>query len=234
DDAGAREGVSDALAADRVGRTGGVADQQHTFPVAAIRVELDPQRRAEQRRLKLKVAEAGGGLGLELLHEAAVDLTDVHRRPDARASPVADSDVRRMGLDWEDPAISGDATVLEFEDRCIPGYGWVFPIEPHSANIGVGYWRSPGIRSPMHIREVHGSFVQQLQSKAATRFGDLELQSPLFGSPLGVQFNADRCDGEGVLLVGDAARTTDPISGEGIAYALAGARIVADIAMRRQ
>jgi geranylgeranyl reductase family protein len=123
---------------------------------------------------------------------------------------------------------------LEFEDRRIPGYGWVFPIEPHSANIGVGYWRSPGIRSPMHIREVHGSFVQQLQSKAATRFGDLELQSPLFGSPLGVQFNADRCDGEGVLLVGDAARTTDPISGEGIAYALAGARIVADIAMRRQ
>jgi geranylgeranyl reductase family protein len=123
---------------------------------------------------------------------------------------------------------------LEFEDRRIPGYGWVFPIEPRVANIGVGYWRAPGASSPTSIREVLDGFVQRLQYKTTTRFGDLEIQSPLFGSPLGVQFNVDRCEGEGVLFVGDAARTTDPASGEGIAYALAGARIVADIVMRRR
>lgn len=122
---------------------------------------------------------------------------------------------------------------LGFDDHRIPGYGWVFPIEPYVANIGVGYWRGPDIKSPTRIREVFDSFVQQLRHKTASRFGELEIQSQLFGSPLGVHFDADRCGTEGLLLVGDAARTTDPVSGEGIGYALIGARIVADIAMRR-
>ncbi len=123
---------------------------------------------------------------------------------------------------------------LKLDDRHCPGYGWVFPIEPRVANVGVGLWRLPGAREPMRIREVLAGFVRQLRLRVAARFGDLEIQSPPIGSPLALQFDANRCESDGVLLVGDAARTTDPVSGEGIAYALAGARTVAEIAMRRR
>jgi geranylgeranyl reductase family protein len=123
---------------------------------------------------------------------------------------------------------------LKLGNRRFPGYGWVFPVEPLVANIGVGYWRGGTVGAPPRIREALNCFVQQLQQMTARHLGAFEIRSPLFGSPLGVQFDVDRCEADGVLMVGDAARTTDPATGEGIAYALRGARVVADIAMRRR
>ena len=122
---------------------------------------------------------------------------------------------------------------LEFEGATIAGYGWVFPIDAHTANIGVGYWRGLGITSPKRIRDVLGSFVEQLGSRVRSRFGEIERISKLSGSPLGVQFRRDRCEANGMVFVGDAARMTDPWSGEGIAYALHGAEQIAGLVHAR-
>jgi menaquinone-9 beta-reductase len=122
---------------------------------------------------------------------------------------------------------------LEFESMRVAGYGWVFPIDEHLVNIGVGYWRGAGISSPSRIREVLASFVEQLRCREGPRFGELEQISKLAGSPLGVQFHRDRCENDGIVFVGDAARMTDPWSGEGIAYALHGAEKIAELIRAR-
>jgi menaquinone-9 beta-reductase len=122
---------------------------------------------------------------------------------------------------------------LEFEGTRIAGYGWVFPIDGHTVNVGVGYWRGAGITSPKKIRDVLDSFVDYLGSQARSRFGELEQISKPVGSPLGVLFSRDRCEMDGVVFVGDAARTTDPWSGEGIAYAVHGAEKIAELIRAR-
>lgn len=109
------------------------------------------------------------------------------------------------------------------------GYGWVFPVGRHVANVGIGYWRGGGLDAPSRIREVLTTFVEDLQLKASVRFGDMRPLSKAFGSPLGVNFMRDRCQVHNIVFVGDAAGTTDPLSGEGIAYALHGAEEIVSV-----
>jgi geranylgeranyl reductase family protein len=122
---------------------------------------------------------------------------------------------------------------LEFGGMRVAGYGWVFPIDKYTVNIGVGYWRGAGISSPARIREVLDAFVDYLDTHAQSRFGKLEQISKLAGSPLGVMFRRDCCEMDGIVFVGDAARTTDPWSGEGIAYALHGAEKITELIRAR-
>lgn len=112
--------------------------------------------------------------------------------------------------------------------RKFPGYAWVFPLGEHRANIGVGFFNSAGRGGRVSIRRLFEAMVDHLRVTHRWRFGDLEQTSPLFGSPLAISFVRDRCQCPGMSFAGDAANTVDPISGEGIAYALHGAEIVAD------
>jgi menaquinone-9 beta-reductase len=124
-------------------------------------------------------------------------------------------------------------TPLEFQGKRLAGYGWIFPIDERTVNIGVGYWRGDEISSPAKIRDLLAFFVEQLRTRAPARFGDLRRVSKLAGSPLGVQFQRDCCEVDGIVFVGDAARTTDPWSGEGIAYAIHGAELIAKLISSR-
>lgn len=123
---------------------------------------------------------------------------------------------------------------LEVDGRGVVGYGWVFPIGERLANVGVGIGRIP--RDPLgampSLRRTLASFVDELRSAESDRYGRLEPASRPFGSPLGVGFSPDRCQFQRILFVGDAALTTDPLTGEGIAYALQGGELVADAAHR--
>jgi len=118
---------------------------------------------------------------------------------------------------------------VEFEGFDFAGYGWVFPVGERRANIGVGHFRGPGIGDAPPIPHVFDLFVASLESKARERLGDLVREGRPIGSPVGMGFGRGRCRVGDVFFVGDAARTTDPISGEGIAYALEGGTIVADL-----
>ena len=109
------------------------------------------------------------------------------------------------------------------------GYGWVFPLDSHTANIGVGYYRHMQSHSPA-LTSVLDSFVGELERDESDRYGALRPISQPFGSPVGMGFDKGRCQFQRVLFVGDAARTTDPITGEGIGYAMLSAGLVADAA----
>ncbi len=117
-----------------------------------------------------------------------------------------------------DPVFQIDVP-LEFEGRILPGYGWVFPIDEHTANIGVGALSEPHHRLPS-LRKVLAAYVTELQVKAARRFGDLEASGEPLGSPMGIRSQLEVAGAADLALVGDAAGSTHPITGEGISFAM--------------
>ncbi len=116
---------------------------------------------------------------------------------------------------------------LEVEGRVVPGYGWVFPLGEHVANIGVGTIRQPYVESPS-LRRLLAIYVSELETKAARRFGALEPIGEPLGSPVGIRSQLEVADSPGLAFVGDAAGTTHPMTGEGIAFAMRGGEAVAE------
>jgi menaquinone-9 beta-reductase len=121
---------------------------------------------------------------------------------------------------------------LELAGRVLFGYGWVFPIDDHTANVGVGFYRDICGPTPPLTAALH-SFVEELQTKAGHRFGALESLGDPLGSPFGTRFDPARGETGGIVFAGDAAGTTHPITGEGIAFAMKAGELVADLVHAR-
>ncbi|MEY2470016.1 MAG: menaquinone-9 beta-reductase [Actinomycetota bacterium] len=106
-----------------------------------------------------------------------------------------------------------------FEEDLRPGYAWSFPLADDVVNVGLGILRKPGeptrdlgrrfreLLERPHVAAVLGTSVEEAAPKA-------------WPIPARVEKTAlDALDGH-VLFVGDAARATDPMTGEGIGQAL--------------
>ena len=108
---------------------------------------------------------------------------------------------------------------LEFEGRILYGYGWVFPLDEHTANVGIGLAREPHRRVPS-LRAVLDSYLAELGTKSGRRFGDLEPIAEPIGSPVSIRPQIALAGIPGLTLVGDAAGTVHPVTGEGISFAM--------------
>ncbi|MBC8088241.1 MAG: geranylgeranyl reductase family protein [Phycisphaerae bacterium] len=114
--------------------------------------------------------------------------------------------------------------LLDPTDRyLLPSYGWVFPIAPGQANIGVGLVRR---ERDANVRDLFERFLAELRRDA--RFASMEPEGEWRGAPLRFDFRPDRCSAPGLLLVGDAAGMISPFTGEGIGYALTSGRLAAE------
>jgi geranylgeranyl reductase family protein len=115
-------------------------------------------------------------------------------------------------------AESRDLWVL-FEEDLRPGYAWSFPLADDIVNVGIGILRKPGEPTKdlgRRFREVleRAQFVDVIGESAE------ESKALAWPIPARVEKTAlDALDGR-VLFVGDAARATDPMTGEGIGQAL--------------
>ncbi|MFC1466486.1 MAG: geranylgeranyl reductase family protein [Candidatus Brachytrichaceae bacterium NZ_4S206] len=115
-----------------------------------------------------------------------------------------------------------DAWTLRFDGAPLPGYGWVFPIALDAANVGVGYFKHDRTASAL------GFFESFRRSPAMQRLLEGARQAgPVRGYPLREDFLTAPTFGERILLVGEAAGLVNPLTGEGIDYALESGRIAA-------
>lgn len=118
-----------------------------------------------------------------------------------------------------------DRLQLRFDGVHLPGYGWVFPLGGGAANIGVGFLpsrgRSSGTSRAAFERFIHSPGVRSLLS-GARQVG------PLKGYPIRVDFLQAPTLAERTLLVGEAAGLVNPLTGEGIDYALESGLIAAE------
>ena len=118
------------------------------------------------------------------------------------------------------------APLLDVSDRyLLPSYGWVFPIDSTTANVGVGlFQRDHGA----NVNELFQRFINELR-KVDGRFSNARLCGTTKGAPLRFDFSPAHCARDGLFLAGDAAGMISPFTGEGISNALESGRIAARV-----
>ncbi len=136
-------------------------------------------------------------------------LVTPHRQPDLGRFQA----FRQYFSGVDDPRVH-----VLFEPDLLPGYFWVFPLPGGRANVGFGVVREPGMKTRYlarlwpellerpRVRDVLGSAVAEGRHTAWPIPADLAPGDLSFGR---------------VLFAGDAAAVTDPMTGEGIAQAIA-------------
>lgn len=111
---------------------------------------------------------------------------------------------------------------LRLDGAPMPGYGWIFPVDRTVANVGVAFM--PGRRSPpaslAFDRFIRGTAVGPILENSRR----LE---PVKGYPIRTDFLRAPTHAERSLLVGEAAGLVNPLTGEGIDYALESGRLAA-------
>jgi geranylgeranyl reductase family protein len=114
---------------------------------------------------------------------------------------------------------------FHFDGVPLPGYGWIFPLSGDSGNVGAGIM--PGKNGGLSARQILDHF---LDSPYMRRMLDgARRAGPVKGFPLRTDFaRAPTSHGRRVFLVGEAAGLVNPLTGEGVDYALESGHVLAD------
>ena len=108
-------------------------------------------------------------------------------------------------------------STVEFNYRCVPsGYGWIFP-KGDRLSCGIGSWHRPfPTRRDMH------NFLHR--SLPAGSIRSVKMQT----HPVPLWSGYRHMASDNVFLAGDAAHLVDPVSGEGIRFALISGKLAAE------
>lgn len=128
--------------------------------------------------------------------------------------------VRAYFEDVEGPADEAD---LYVNWSSFPGYCWLFPTGTNSANVGVGMLLEARTPGKQQLSEL---LAQLIESDPAIRFrlARAKMHDKIAGWPLAIYNPQLPVIANRVALIGDAAGFINPLSGEGIQYALRSAR----------
>lgn len=120
----------------------------------------------------------------------------------------------------------GDSIELCYDQAMLPGYGWIFPAGGQRANVGV--FLLPRFTDQRSTKRLFEQFVSE-NAHAASRLKSAVMEPGTLKSwPLPFGSFAGRRGRGNVLLAGDAGSFIDPLTGEGIYYALKTGRYAAE------
>jgi geranylgeranyl reductase family protein len=121
--------------------------------------------------------------------------------------------------------VEGLSNCLEIypEDAISPSCGWIFPEGGDMANVGVGFMLYARSKQAINLNSAFDDFINRTRH-AAPKLRNARPLGKLRGAQLRVGMGGAVPRRANVLLVGDAASLTNPISGEGITYALESGR----------
>ncbi|VEI13697.1 NAD(P)/FAD-dependent oxidoreductase [Trueperella bialowiezensis] len=133
-------------------------------------------------------------------------------------APLADTDMMESWLElW-----AGKPN----ESEQLPGYAWAFAVGDGLINVGLGSLSSTAKPTGVDHRKVFQTWLAntppEWELNAETQRG------PIRGAALPMAFNRKPHYANGLALVGDSGGMVSPFNGEGIAYALASGRLLAD------
>jgi geranylgeranyl reductase family protein len=121
----------------------------------------------------------------------------------------------------------GSGVEVHLDREILPGYAWVFPVSDTTANVGVGL-RLVGDMTPAEgNRRLQAAFDRFLHSE---RLSSGQLAHRPRGFPLRTDFPAVPTSAPGVLVVGETAGLVNPLTGEGIAWAVESGKLAAEVA----
>jgi menaquinone-9 beta-reductase len=140
-----------------------------------------------------------------------------------------DDNYQLLGLRTYFEGVEGpdDRCDIFFSKANFPGLFWFFPTGNGEANIGSAMIASTLPHNEMHVRSLlHDQIINNKNLKA--RIGNGKMKGKICGWPLTFQSPSHEVVSDRVLLIGDAAGLINPLSGDGIQYALLSARWAVD------
>ena len=125
--------------------------------------------------------------------------------------------------------VGSDAFFI-YDERFLPAYFWVFPLPDGRANVGVGRFERYARADAPKLTALFDRFVEQNDFVRHLLEGG-EPEGKLRGWPLRLGTSAGSGVADGALLVGDANGFIDPLTGEGIHFALRSGQLAAEVAV---
>lgn len=118
-----------------------------------------------------------------------------------------------------------DSFDFHFDGVELPGYGWVFPLGDRRANIGLGYIPNGKTRGKRNIKKMLKDFVElpAFREMLSSATPTTEIKS----YPIRTDFSTAKTYYKRTILIGEAAGLVNPLTGEGIDYALESGKIAA-------
>ncbi len=105
-----------------------------------------------------------------------------------------------------------------FEKDLLPGYAWSFPLPDGKANVGFGVLKSKH-SSASEIAQLARDLLNR-DSISETLGENVKLEGRQTAWPIPARISSQRLTSGPVIFVGDAAASTDVLTGEGIGQAL--------------
>jgi geranylgeranyl reductase family protein len=105
-----------------------------------------------------------------------------------------------------------------FEPELLPGYAWSFPLHGGRANLGYGILRGGAVRTA-ESKALWREILERPHVRDALGAGAV-IEEKFMAWPIPAQVTTSALAHGSVLFVGDAARATDVLTGEGIGQAL--------------
>ncbi len=113
-----------------------------------------------------------------------------------------------------------------FEADLLPGYAWSFPLPDGRVNLGFGVLRD-GVRTGKSMNAEWAGLLERPHIRASLG-PDAQLQDRVAAWPIPGGIDRATLGAGRVLFVGDAARASDVMTGEGIGQALVTGRLAAE------
>jgi geranylgeranyl reductase family protein len=116
--------------------------------------------------------------------------------------------------------VSPDSNDLHvwFEKDLLPGYAWSFPLPNGKANVGFGVLKSKH-SSASETAQLARDLLSR-KSISETLGGNIKLEGRQTAWPIPARIDKQQLTSRSVIFVGDAAASTDVLTGEGIGQAL--------------
>jgi digeranylgeranylglycerophospholipid reductase len=120
--------------------------------------------------------------------------------------------------------INHEADYCEFVlgSKAPGGYIWIFPKNEDTANVGIGMQLTK-LKDPADVKKYLDRYIQN--DPRLKKGKPLELVS----GAVSICAPIDKAIGSGILLVGDAARQIDPITGGGISNSCKAAKVAGEV-----
>jgi geranylgeranyl reductase family protein len=133
---------------------------------------------------------------------------------------------------WDDEWISSFLDLTDKDGGLLSGYGWIFPLDDGTLNVGLGLLSTSrefqGTNYRRMLKEWAGNDVMQ-EEWDTTEENHL---GPVLTGPIPMGFNRVPLHQRGVLLVGDSGGMVNPFNGEGISYAMEAGQLAAEVVDR--
>jgi geranylgeranyl reductase family protein len=175
-------------------------------------VEIAAETQGKPVHYRARVAIAAIGANMGMLKD--IGLLNYKPRPIVAVRAYYEG---MQGLD--------DRIQAHFEQVPMPGYGWIFPIGPDSANVGLGMWREQAAAGGS-LRTALNDFLEGARLKPL--MAGARLVGAIKSYPLRIDFTTAPTYGQRILLVGEAAGLVSPLTGEGIDFALESGKLAAE------